>query len=188
MEPIMSQQTTRLPCIPSSRPRAEPWLPPTIILDSCLSPAHAHAVPQSLVQSSHQPYHHPPVVTSPPTSGMAASSQPPRSPSPIASSPSPAKLSKKLRLDLPQTPCQQKLREAKSVPGYVLHAASYPSEPVLEFSPSTEQYSTVHARFLLSLLPCCPTCPDTPSSHHHHAGAVSTGCRTKGSKPPWPPF
>lgn len=134
-------------------------------LDYPASPAHSHSKSRAIVSSaiSSSACHTP----SPPTSGIAASHSFPNS-----RSRSPAKLSNKLRLDLPHAPCHQKLREAKLVPGYLLHAASHSSESVLDCPPGTCTLSPLSPTL-------CPTCPDTPSAQHHHAGAVSTGCRAR---------
>jgi len=137
-------------------------------LDYPASPAHSHAVPQksrAIVSSaiSSSACHTP----SPPTSAIEASHSFPNS-----RSRSPAKLSSKLRLDLPHAPCHQKLREAKLVPGYLLHAEGHTSESVLDCPPGTCTLSPLSPTI-------CPTYPDTPSAQHHHAGAVSTGSRLR---------
>lgn len=69
---------------------------------------------------------------------------------------SPAKLSNELRLDLPQTPCQQKLLEAELVPGYLLHAASHTSESVLDFPPGTCTLSSSPSYYPAALPPYLP--------------------------------
>lgn len=118
-------------------------------LDYPASPAHSHAVPQSLVPSSHQPISSSACHTpSPPTSGIAASHSVPNS-----HSRSPASLSNKLRLDLPHAPCHQKLPEAKSVPGYLLHAASHTSESVLDRPQGTRTHSPLSPTLCPPYLP-----------------------------------
>ena len=144
--PRVSRGCPRLSCLPCP-------------LSCCASKS--RAIVSSAISSSacHTP--------SPPSSGIAASHSFPNS-----RSRSPAKLSSKLRLDLPHAPCHQKLREAKLVPGYLLHAASHTSESVLDCPPGTCTLSPLSPTL-------CPTYPDTPSAQHHHAGAVSTGCRLR---------